>query len=55
MTRNMLAIPKTNEIISAFDLAFKLNATNIGMTGSMQGESIEITPVKKEIRGRISI
>jgi hypothetical protein len=47
--------PAMNEIRSVLDLDFKLTPTNIGSMGSMQGESIEITPVVNEINGRISI
>ena len=38
-----------------FVLEFKLKPTNIGNIGSMHGDNIEITPVKKEIRGNKSI
>lgn len=55
MIKNMLPKPKTNEIISLFDLALRLNARNRGMTGRIHGDNIEITPVKKEIKGSISI
>lgn len=55
MTAKMLRKPKTNARSSPFVLDFMLKATKIGMTGRMQGESIEITPVKKETKGRISI
>ena len=51
----MLPKPKVNENISLFDLVFKLKATKIGIIGKIQGDSIDITPVKKEITGRISI
>lgn len=47
--------PKVKEIISAFVLDFRLNPINIGNIGSIQGDNIEITPVKKEIKGKISI
>jgi hypothetical protein len=43
------------DTISLLDFALRLKATKIGMIGNMHGESIEITPVKKEIKGRISI
>ena len=49
----MLKSPQVKDRISVFDL--KATATTIGIIGRMQGDSIEITPVKKEIRGRISI
>ena len=51
----MLNNPKIKDNISAFDLVFKLNPTIIGIVGMMQGENIEITPVKNEIIGIISI
>ena len=55
MTRKIVENPKMNDKSSVLDLDFKLNATKIGMTGRMQGDRIDITPVKKEIAGRISI
>jgi hypothetical protein len=55
MTRKMLKRPNVNDTISLLDFVFKLKATNIGITGRMQGDNIEITPVKKEINGSISI
>ena len=51
----MLNNPKIKDNISAFDLVFKLNPTIIGIVGMMQGDNIEITPVKNEIIGIISI
>ena len=51
----MLNNPSIKDNISAFDLVFKLNPTIIGMVGMMQGDNIEITPVKNEIIGIISI
>lgn len=51
----MLNNPSMNNNISAFDLAFKLKPTIIGIVGIMQGDNIEITPVKNEINGIISI
>ena len=54
-TTNMESRPHVNEIISDFVFDFRLKATNMGITGRMQGDNIEITPVKKEINGRISI
>ncbi len=58
--RNMISVnieksPKVNETISIFGLDFRLNPINIGKIGRMQGDNIEITPVKKEIRGNTSI
>lgn len=47
--------PQIKDTISVFVLEFKLNPTNIGNIGSMHGDNIEITPVKKEIRGNKSI
>ena len=44
----MLNNPSMNDNISAFDFAFKLNPTIIGIVGIMQGDNIEITPVKNE-------
>jgi hypothetical protein len=55
MTAKMHNKPRVNESISLFDFVFKLKATNMGITGRMQGDNIEITPVKKEIKGNISI
>ena len=52
---NMLKSPQTKAISSDLVRVFRLKATNIGIIGRMQGDSIEITPVKKEIKGRISI
>ena len=51
----MLNNPRIKENISAFDFVFKLNPTIIGMVGMMQGDNIEITPVKNEIIGITSI
>ena len=51
----MLNKPSIKDNISAFDLVFKLNPTIIGIVGMMQGDNIEITPVKNEIIGIISI
>lgn len=51
----MLNNPRMKDNISAFDLVFKLNPTIIGIVGMMQGDNIEITPVKNEIIGIISI
>ena len=47
----MLPMPKMKDNISLLDFALRLKATKIGMIGNMHGESIEITPVKKEIKG----
>jgi hypothetical protein len=51
----MLNNPKIKENISAFDLVFRLNPTIIGKVGMMQGDNTEITPVKNETIGIISI
>lgn len=51
----MLNNPRIKDNISTFDLVFKLNPTIIGIVGMMQGDNIEITPVKNEIIGIISI
>ena len=51
----MLNKPSINDNISALDLAFKLNPTIIGKVGMMQGNNTEITPVKNETIGIISI
>ena len=51
----MLNRPMINDNSSALDLVFKLNPTIIGKVGIMQGDNIEITPVKNEIIGIISI
>ena len=55
ITREMLSNPNVKDMISLFDFVFKLKATNMGITGRIQGDNIEITPVKKEIKGNISI
>lgn len=55
MAKKMLEKPRIKDNISLIDLDFKLKATKIGIIGSMHGDNIEITPVKKEIKGRISI
>ena len=47
--------PRLNDTISVFDLDFKLNPMKMGNIGSMQGDSIEMTPVKKETTGNKSI
>ena len=51
----MLNNPSIKDNISAFDFVFKLNPTIIGIVGIIQGDNIEITPVKNEIIGIISI
>ena len=55
IAKKMLNRPVVKEIISLFDFVLKLKATKIGITGKIQGDKIEITPVKKEIKGKISI
>ena len=55
ITVKMLNNPSMKDNISTFDLAFRLKPTIIGKVGIMQGDNIEITPVVKEINGRISI
>ena len=52
---NMLNNPRWNDNISLLLFDFKLKATKIGMIGKMHGDSIEITPVRKEMNGIISI
>lgn len=47
--------PQINEISFILFLVFKLNPTKIGKIGMMHGDNIEITPIKKEISGKISI
>ena len=47
--------PKENKRISIFDLDFRLNAIKIGKIGNIHGDNIEITPIKKEIKGNTSI
>ncbi len=47
--------PAVNERISALVFDFKLKPINIGNIGSMHGDNIEMTPVKKEIKGNTSI
>lgn len=51
----MLNSPNIKDNISTFDFAFKLNPTIIGKVGIMQGDNTEITPVKNETIGSISI
>lgn len=55
MATKILKSPKTNASISVFVFVFKLKATNIGIIGKIHGDNIEITPVKKEMKGSISI
>ena len=47
--------PKVNDMISTVLFDFKLKAKNIGKIGSMHGDKIEMTPIKKETNGKISI
>ena len=47
--------PKVNENISIFLLDLRLKAMKIGKIGRIHGDNIEITPVKKDIKGNISI
>ena len=47
--------PKLKDMISVFVFVFKLKPMNMGNIGSMHGDSIEITPVKKETAGNKSI
>ena len=47
--------PATNDKRFSFDLDFRLTLTKIGNIGRMHGDNIEITPVEKEIKERISI
>lgn len=54
-TTKMLIKPPINDISSDFDLEFRLTLTKIGSMGKIHGDNIEITPVVKEINGRISI
>ena len=51
----MLNKPNINDNSSAFDLVFNPTPTIIGRVGMMQGDNIEITPVKNETIGIISI
>lgn len=51
----ILSNPKINEIMFILFLDFKLTSTKIGMIGKIQGDNIEIAPVKNEIIGKISI
>ena len=55
ITVNIENKPKLKARISAFVLEFKLKPIKIGNIGSIHGDNIEITPVKKEIRGNKSI
>jgi hypothetical protein len=55
MTVNIENKPKVKDMISAVLFDFKLKAKNIGKIGSIHGDNIEITPIKKEINGKISI
>jgi hypothetical protein len=47
--------PKVNDSISLFVFDLRLKARNMGMIGRMHGDNMEITPVKKEMMGIISI
>ena len=47
--------PAINDKRFSLDLDLRLTLTKIGKIGRMQGDNIEITPVVKEIKGRISI
>lgn len=51
----MLNNPRMKANISVFDLVFKLKPTIMGNVGIIHGDNIEITPVKNEIIGIISI
>nr|WP_294999215.1 hypothetical protein [uncultured Methanobrevibacter sp.] len=51
----MLNNPHVKDIKSHFDFDFRLTLIKIGKMGKMQGDNIDITPVVKEINGRISI
>lgn len=51
----MLNNPNIKETSPIFVLDLRLNPTNIGRIGKIHGDNIEITPVKKEMKGRISI
>ena len=58
--RNIISVkiekrPKVNAMISDFGLDFMLKPIKIGKIGSMHGDNIEMTPVKKEIKGNTSI
>jgi len=58
--RNIITInidrrPVTNDTRFSLDLDFRLTLTKIGKIGKMHGDNIDITPVIKEIKGRISI
>ena len=58
--KNMIAIktankPKVKENTSLLLSDFKQKATTIGIIGRIHGDNMEITPVKKDIKGNISI
>ena len=55
MTIKTVNKPKVNENNSLLFSEFKLKATNMGIIGRMHGDNIEITPVKNDIKGNISI
>ena len=47
--------PRVKETSSNLVFVFKLKPMKIGRIGRIQGDNIEITPVKNEIMGIISI
>ena len=51
----MLSNPKINEINLLLLLDSKLTPTKMGKMGKIHGDNIDITPVKKEMIGKISI
>lgn len=55
MATKTLNKPQIKEKSSIFDLELRLTPTKIGIIGKMQGDNIEIIPVKKEKNGKISI
>lgn len=55
ITININKRPVTNDKRFSLDLDLRLTLTKIGKIGRMHGDNIEITPVAKEIKGRISI
>jgi hypothetical protein len=54
-TIKMLNKPRINEINLVLLLDSRLTPTKIGKMGKIHGDNIDITPVKKERIGKISI
>ena len=54
-TIKMLNKPRINEINLVLLLDSRLTPTKIGKMGKIHGDNIDITPVKKDMIGKISI